>query len=39
MKIIIPFIVIVLFTNGAVAQDFTKAMANAKAAYSAGKLE
>ena len=39
MKVFITFIAIIGFATTGLAQDFTKAMANAKAAYSAGKLE
>ena len=39
MKVFITLIAVIAFTSTCVAQDFTKAMATAKAAYSAGKLE
>ena len=39
MKIFITLIAVIAFTSTCFAQDFTKAMATAKTAYSAGKLE
>lgn len=39
MKVFIILIAVIAFTGTCVAQDFTKAMATAKSAYSAGKLE
>lgn len=39
MKVFITIIAFIAFTDTCVAQDFTKAMATAKTAYNAGKLE
>src|ERR1700744_764706 len=39
MKFFITLIAVITFTGTCVAQDFTKAMATAKASYNAGKLE
>jgi hypothetical protein len=39
MKAFITLIAVIAFINTGVAQDFTKAMATAKTAYGAGKLE
>ncbi len=39
MRIFITLIAIIGFAPTVIAQDFVKAMANAKASYSAGKLE
>ncbi len=39
MKVFVTIIAVIAFTSTCIAQDFTKAMATAKTAYSAGKLE
>src|SRR5579863_4514616 len=39
MKVFITLIAVIAFTSICTAQDFTKAMGTAKAAYSAGRLE
>lgn len=39
MKVLLTLIAVMVFTGTCVAQDFNKAMATAKAAYSKGKLE
>src|SRR3569832_747009 len=39
MKVFITLITVIAIANACVAQDFNKAMATAKASYSAGKLE
>lgn len=39
MKVFITLIAVIAFISTGTAQDFTKAMATAKASYSAGKLE
>ncbi len=39
MKVFLTLIAVITFTSTCVAQDFTKAMATAKASYNAGKLE
>ena len=39
MKVFVTIIAVIAFTSTCIAQDFAKAMATAKTAYSAGKLE